>query len=175
MIKYAVMIICILTLVLYPLENDIILEPKWQEICNNNNKCCSFGGKWVLVGSITFKRKSKNPIFLDQINFVWHGEKIDNLIASLYRKPYNKEFFAIEENLICDGLWSEKTQTLVFEFGDQQKLNPTTVFYVVLTVPHSMEPILKSGHFYLKDNCLPHPFKQSLPQEKLILTINNKE
>lgn len=172
MIKYVIILALALNVLVHALENDIILKPKWQEICNNDNKCASFGGKWVLVGSITFKRKSKEPIFLDEIDFAWHGEKMDNLIASLYRKPYNKDFLAIEENLVCDGIWNEKTQTLIFDFDDQEKLSPTTIFYLVLTVPNSMEPILKSGHFCLKDNCLPRPFKQSLPQEKLILAVN---
>lgn len=151
----------------------IILESQWHNLDNNDSKVEHFGGKWVLVGSITFKRKSKEPIFLDKISFVWHGEQIDNLIASLYKKPYNKEFLAIEENLICDGIWNEKTQTLIFDFDDQEKLAPTTTFYLVLTIPQTIETILKSGYFSLKDTSLSVLFKQSIPEEKLILAIND--
>lgn len=174
--KYASLIIILNLsfLSIHCLENDIILKPKWKEICNNDNKCENFGGKWVLVGSITFKRKAKESISLDEINFAWTGEKIDNLIASLYKKPYNKDFRAIEDNLICDGIWNQKTQMLIFDFDDAEKLSPTTIFYLVLTVPKAMEPILKTGHFCLNNNCLPRQFKQSISPEKLILAINDR-
>lgn len=172
-IKPILVIIIFLSIPLHALENDIILKSKWKELCNNDDKCINFGGKWIVVGSITFKRKTKEPIYLDEINLVWQGEKIDNLTASLYRKNCNKCFLAIEDNLICDGIWNEKKQTLIFDFDDEQKLGPTTVFYLVLTVPQKTELILKKGHFCLDNNCLPKPFKQQIQQEKLILAIND--
>jgi len=152
---------------------DIVLKSKWQELGCNDNKCADFGGKWILIGSITFKKRSKHPIFVDKINLRWHGENLDNLIASLYRKNSGKEFLAIEQNLICDGQWNPKTQTLILDFDEEEKLAPTNIFYLVLTVPENLEPILKKGHFCLENNCLPRPFKQSAENEKLILAIND--
>lgn len=151
---------------------DIVLKSKWKNLCCNDNKCADFGGKWILVGSITFKRRSKEPIYVDHINLSWHGEKLDNLTASLYRKTQNKDFLAIEENLVCDGKWNQKTQTLILDFDEEEKLAPTTIFYLVLTIPESIETILKKGYFCLESECLPHSFKQCIKSEKLILAIN---
>jgi hypothetical protein len=157
----------------YTIDNcDIILKPKWKTLGCNDNKCADFGGKWVNVGSITFKKRSKEPIFVDEINLSWHGEHLDNLIGSLYRKNAGKNFLAIEKNLVCDGKWNPKTQTLILDFNTEEKLAPTNIFYLVLTVPDAVETILKKGYFSLENNCLPRPFKQCAQNEKLILAIN---
>jgi hypothetical protein len=167
-------IISITSMTTRTIENfDIVLKSKWQELGSNVIKHTDFGGKWVLVGSITFKKRSKDPIFVDEINLCWHGEKLDNLIGSLYKKNLGKDFLAIEDNLICDGIWNEKKQTLILDFDEKENLGPTTIFYLVLTVPESIEPILKKGHFCLENNCLPHPFKQCAQNEKLLLAIND--
>lgn len=152
---------------------EIVLKPKWQELGCNDNTCADFGGKWIIIGSITFKRRSKDPVFVDKINLRWHGEKLDNLIASLYRKTVGKEFLAIEENLICDGQWNQKTQTLILDFDEEEKLGTTSVFYLVLTIPETIEPILKRGHFCLENGCLPRPFKECCQNGKLILAVND--
>jgi hypothetical protein len=160
---------------LYATENsDIILKSKWKELCNNNQKCTDFGGKWVVVGSITFKKRCKQRIFVDKLNLCWQGENIDNLTASLYRKKQAKDFLAIEDNLICDGLWSQKTQTLIFDFDKEKCLDPTTVFYIVLTIPSCTEAVLKKGQFCLENSCLPAPFKECAEKEKLIFAVNDK-
>jgi len=151
---------------------DIILKSKWQELDDNDSKCADFGGKWILVGSITFKKRSKNPVFVDEMNLRWHGELLDNLTGSLYKKTLGKDFLAIEENLVCDGIWNKTTQTLMFDFDEKENLGPTTVFYLILTVPDTVETILKKGYFSLKNNCLPRPFKQCAQNEKLILAMN---
>lgn len=167
------LILSILCSSAYAAENfDIILKSKWKQLGCKDNTCTDFGGKWILVGSITFKRRSKEPIYVDEINLSWHGEKLDNLTASLYRKTRDKEFLAIEANLICDGQWNQKTQTLIFDFDAEEKLAPTSIFYLVLTVPEDIESILKRGHFCLKNNCLPRPFKQCAQDEKLILAMS---
>jgi hypothetical protein len=167
-------IISLSCIVSYAIDNfDIVLKSKWQQLGCNDNTCTDFGGKWIVIGSITFKRRSKDPIFVDKINLRWHGENLDNLIASLYRKTIGKEFLAIEQNLICDGQWNPKTQTLILDFDEEEKLGTTSVFYLVLTIPEAIEPILKRGHFCLENNCLPHPFKQCAQNEKLILAIND--
>lgn len=172
MVSTIISLSCVST---YSVESfDITLKSKWQELCNNNNKCTDFGGKWVLVGSITFKKRSKDPFSIDKIKLHWQGEKLSNLTASLYKKNLAKEFLAIEDNLICDGIWNEKKQTLMLNFDEKENLGPTTVFYLVLTVPETIESLLKKGHFCLENNCLPHPFKQCAQNEKLFLAINCK-
>ena len=152
---------------------NIILKSKWCDLDGNCTKAAEFGGKWILVGSITFKKRCKDPISMETINLHWNGEMIDNLTASLYRKNLDKELFLpIEENLICDGIWNKKKQTLILNFDEKENLAPTTVFYLVLTVPELIEPILKRGAFYLEEQCLPKPFKQCAQNEKLSLAIN---
>lgn len=149
----------------------ITVQPKWKELGCKNNQCSDFGGKWILVGSITFIRRSKDPIAMETINLHWNGDTLDNLLGSLYRKTVGKEFFAIEENLVCDGIWNAKKQTLVFDFDEKENLGPTTVFYLVLTVPEEIEPILTRGSFCLENHGLPHPFKQCAQKEQLILAM----
>jgi len=167
-------VISVASIPCYSVESfDIVLKSKWQELDDNDSKCTDFGGKWILVGSITFKKRSKDPIFVDEIKLRWHGEKLDNLTGSLYKKTLGKDFLAIEENLICDGIWNEKTQTLILDFDEKENLGPTTVFYLVLTVPESIEPVLKKGHFCLENNCLPRPFKQCAQNERLSLAMND--
>jgi hypothetical protein len=155
-------------------EFNIILKPKWSNLDADCSKCAEFGGKWILVGSITFKKRCKDPICIETINLHWNGEPIDNLIASLYKKNLDKDnFLPIEENLVCDGIWNKNKQTLVLNFDEKENLALTTVFYLVLTVPDSIEPILKKGSFYLEEQCLPKPFKPCAQNEKLSLAFNS--
>lgn len=168
-------IISLISLTTHSLENfDISLKSKWQELGCKGNNCAEFGGKWILVGSITFKKRSKHPLAIETINLHWQGEKIENLIGSLYKKNLGKNFLAIEDNLVCDGIWNEKKQTLMLDFDEKENLGPTTVFYLVLTVPETIEPIIKKGSFCLENDGLPRPFKQCIHNEQLFLAINDR-
>jgi len=154
-------------------EFNIILKSKWCDLDGNCAKATEFGGKWILVGSITFKKRCKDPICIETINLHWNGEPLNNLIASLYRKNLDKDnFLPIEENLVCDGIWNKNKQTLVLNFDERENLAPTTIFYLVLTVPESIEPILRKGSFSLEEQCLPKAFKQCVQTEKLSLAFN---
>lgn len=156
-------------------EFNITLKSKWCDLDGNCTKAADFGGKWILVGSITFKKRCKDPVCIQTINLHWNGEKLDNLMASLYKKnPDRETFLPIEENLICDGIWNKNKQTLMLNFDERANLGPTTVFYLVLTVPEPIEEILKKGSFSLEQECLPKPFKQCAQNEKLSLAINEK-
>lgn len=151
----------------------ISLKPKWRCLEEDCKKAAEFGGKWILAGSITFKKRSKDHVFIEMLNLHWNGENLDNLIGSLYRKNLDKELFLpIEENLVCDGIWNKNKQTLVLNFDEKESLAPTTTYYLVLTVPDDIEPILKKGSFYLEEQNLPKPFKQCAQQEKLSLAFN---
>jgi hypothetical protein len=130
-----------------------------------------FGGEWVLIGSITFKKKSKKPVILDTISFRWNGEQITSLIASLYKKNSSKNFLPIDQNLICDGTWNRSKQTLVFNFNEKESLNPMTTFYIVLTMPPDLKSCLQEGLFILEEQCLPKPFKHAIDPKNLTLKI----
>ena len=155
------------------LENfSVILEPKWKNLEHDHKKSEEFGGKWILVGSITFEKKSKEYVSLDKINLCWNGESIDNLIGSLYKKIPEKEFIPIQDNLISDGNWNKTKQTLILKFDKKLSLGPTTTFYLVLTVPETIEFQLKSGSFCIEEQCLPDPFKHCAHNRQLSLAIN---
>ncbi|HSC24746.1 MAG TPA: hypothetical protein VLB80_00815 [Candidatus Babeliales bacterium] len=153
---------------------NVILKPKWYDLDQNCTKVDEFGGKWILAGSITFKKRCKNSICIETICLQWNGECLDNLIASLYKKNLDKDvFLPIEENLICDGTWNKDKQTLVLNFNEKENLAPTTVFYLVLTVPQSIETLLKKGSFFLEEQSLPKPFKECAHHEKLSFMMND--
>jgi len=151
---------------------NIILKPKWRDLEQDNKKIIDFGGRWILAGSITFKKHGKEPLFVDALSFHWNGKNIDNLIASLYKKS-SKTFLPIEKNLICDGIWNKTKQTLLFNFEEKETLSPTTTFYLVLTIPSDLENILFDGTFSLEECCLPKPFKQCAQAAQLSLTNNS--
>jgi hypothetical protein len=154
-------------------EFNIILKSKWCSLDDNCTKSTEFGGKWILVGSITFKKRCKDPVCIETISLRWNGEPLDNLTASLYKKNLDKDnFLPIEENLVCDGIWNKNKQMLLLNFDEKENLAPTTIFYLVLTIPEAIEPILKKGSFSLEEQYLPKPFKQCVQTEKLSLAFN---
>lgn len=153
---------------------DVVLEPLWLEL-GNSKKAEEFGGKWMLVGSIIFKKRIKDPVCIGTIILRWSGDRLDNLIASLYKKNLNKEFLPIEDNLICDGSWNKSKQLLILNFEEQESLGPTTIYYLVLTVPESLEPLLKTGSFCIDQECLPFPFQQCAHNKNLSLAVNSSQ
>lgn len=149
----------------------IILEPRWQNLDSNILTTDHFDGKWILIGSITFKKKAKEAVNLQRIYLRWKGEKIDSLLGSLYRKSPDKEFLAIEENLICDGRWNSAQQTLMLDFDEQQSLGLVNIFYLVLTVPEKLEGTVKKGSFDIVHSWLPEPFQPNR-QKTLSLSLD---
>lgn len=149
---------------------SISLEPCWNNLEQKNTKKEVFGGQWVLIGSITFRKKQlKEEIKLEHIDLCWHGDKIERLNGSLYKKLPHKKFIPIEANLLCDGTWDMSNQHLVMDFSNRkQTLGPLNIFYLVLTVPDQLEPTIKKGHFSLAKTSLPEAFGD-LQQE---LTLN---
>src|SRR5580658_9675791 len=79
---------------------QVLLEPLWEDLENNAQKAHDFGGRWILAGSITFKKKAKDTLHLNKIYLQWHGNKIENLIASLYLRDDDEKFLPIQDNLI---------------------------------------------------------------------------
>ncbi|MFI5332643.1 MAG: hypothetical protein ACHQVS_00920 [Candidatus Babeliales bacterium] len=152
----------------------ITLDPTWQIIECDDNKCKEFGGKWVIIGSIIFRKKAKEPVNLTRLYLRWHGHQLDTQVASLYKKPEDKDFLAIQENLVCDGTWDSANQTLLFNFDQKQTLGLTNIFYVVLTIPESVEPQIKQGSFELMTHYLPEQFQPTTNQQ-LSLAYNMKK
>jgi len=152
---------------------NVILEPTWQDLEHNAKKSKDFGGKLILVGTITFKKKeSVEPVYLNHLELTWHGDKINNLASSLYKKnldPDKKDFLPIEDYLVCDGMWNKKKQTLILNFDQKHTLGPINTFYLVLTVPKKLEQSLQNGYFCIEKQCLPYRLKQSIEHDSLAL------
>lgn len=168
-------IFCMFTQLLASEQDNfqVILEPFWQDLENNDQKAQEFGGKWILAGSITFKKKAKDTLHLRKIYLQWHGKNIENLNATLYLKDDDEKFLPIQDNVVCDGIWNKAQQTIMLNFEEDHTLGPTNIFYLVLTVPKKIEPILKKGYFALLPTYLPEPYKMVARKKPLSIAYNN--
>lgn len=153
-------------------EFKIILEPKWENLEHDEHRITQFGGKWILAGSITFKKKSKEYVHLSQLTLRWNGSHLDKITGSLYEKNFEKNFYPIEDFLICDAIWNKKQQTLQFQFDQKCSLRAVNTFYLVLTVPVNQETTLKQGSFCITNDCLPNQFKEHIDTQNLSLSFN---
>ncbi len=152
----------------------VILEAKWQDLETDPNRRQQFGGKWILAGSITFKKRSSDIVFLDEIQLSWKGESLDKLIGSLYEKnDKTASFLPIEKYLVCDSIWKRSTQQLLLRFNRTLTLGAVNTFYLVLTVPETIEDKLKNGYFYIEQNGLPMPYRNYVKDHKLSLALND--
>lgn len=158
-------------------ENEpfqVIIEPKWEELDADQAACCRFGGKWVLAGSIVFKKKANEAVTLDKLILSWNGNKIDQLYGSLYVKEYTQPFLPINDYLVCDSSWNKAQQKLVLKFNQPHTLGPTNIFYLVLTVPDQLENIIRNGYFTIERDFLPEQYKENNSPSKLALTMRKK-
>jgi len=158
---------------LEPEKFQLIIKSTWHDLDCDSQKCDRFGGKWILVGSITFKKKAKEPVELNRLYLHWHGSPLDNLIGSLYTKNNDQDFMPIEDNLICDSVWNKTEQTLLLKFDEQQTLGFVNTFYLVLTIPQELEPIVKQGHFTIDRQRLPEQFKECTDNNRLCLRLDS--
>lgn len=162
--------------ILHPVQDfDVIMEPRWDNLDRHEKTAEKFGGQWILAGSITFKKMAKEQVSIENIYLIWNGQTLDHLIASLYKKNPDKNFLPIEDNLVCDGLWNKAKQTLILNFEEETNLGPTTIFYLVLTVPKDMEQVLKTGSFHINSDCLPGPFKKCCDNDKQLSLAHNPQ
>ena len=141
-----------------PTECAISMEPRWDQLTSQVPEYVR-GGKSIVVGSITFRKKCKYPAKLETITLAWHGKPIEKLSGSLYKKIPDKPFAPLESNFVADSSWNQTKQKLHFSFSDnKQSLGPTNIFYVVLTVPPGLERTLRNGSFSLSHHNLPDMF-----------------
>jgi len=154
---------------------QVIIESKWEELDADQTACCKFGGKWILAGSIVFKKKANETISLDKLILSWKGHKIEHLIGSLYIKEYAQRFLPINEYLVCDSSWNKTQQKLLLKFNRNYTLGPTNTFYLVLTIPDQLEPIIRTGYFSIEQDYLPEQYKENSSSKKLSLNMGKKK
>lgn len=150
---------------------SIAIESHWQDLENNKERAQKFGGKWVLAGTITFKKNCNAPAHLSELHLVWHGTPMDHLQGSLFRAKNTEPLKPINEHHIADSIWSKTKQTLIFKFDRSVSLHPTTIFYLVLTIPEEQEKGLR-GSFSIEPQCLPESFKEVVQQDTLSIHID---
>lgn len=153
----------------------IILESTWKNLDSDISQSQEFGGKWILIGSITFRKKAKEVVNLEKLYLHWTGKPLNNLLGSLYKKTATHDFLPIQDCLVCDGKWNNSQQILMLDFEQKFTLGPTNTFYLVLTVPDSVEKIVKEGSFDILDSFLPEQFKECVSHEKLSLALNQHQ
>lgn len=178
-----VMKICVYTLLLCALtcarfaraEQEtfkVVVEPLWHSLDSDPLRIQQFGGKWILAGSITFKKRSSEAVFLDELQLAWKGEKIEQLVGSLYEKNEAGAFIPIEKYFVCDSNWKKSTQQLLLRFEHPLTLGAINTFYLVLTVPEDIEHILKNGSFYIEQAGLPLPYREYVKDHELALALH---
>ena len=142
------------------------IKPSWQTVNGRTETTGQLGGNWVLVGVLNFKKKTRDTIFLDQLKITWQGEPLKSLPATLYKKQADKPFLPLQDYVICDGIWNPHRQELFFKFEKPYQLNGATCFYLVLTIPDHLEPVIRKGAFSIKHTALPEPFKTCLDTKR---------
>lgn len=153
-----------------PTDCLISMEPRWEQLNRKNVPDQAVGGKSIVIGSITFRKKCKQSAKLDTLTLSWHGKPIEKLSGSLYKKIPDRPFVPLENNLVADSSWNQSKQKLHFHFNNnKQSLGPATMFYVVLTVPRNLERTLRAGSFSLSHHNLPEMFAIKQDQMKLNL------
>ncbi len=148
---------------------DIIIDTTWEHLSEHDLHKEKFNGKWIELGTITFKKNSNENVYLDEIILVWKGqETFSSLEATLYKqKCPSKKFLPIDENLVCDGQWRQDKQELVMRFNQRESLGTTTIFHVIITVPQDLEHKIAGGQFTLKKHCLPEQYKQCVHDQSI--------
>jgi len=151
----------------------VLLEAKWENLDSNPQRIKKFGGKWILVGSITFKKRSSEVLFLDEIQLTWEGDQIPRLTGSLYQKNDTSAFLPIEKYFLCDSLWKSSTQQMLLKFHQPITLGSVNTLYLVLTVPEELENKLKKGKFKLEHVGLPMRYRQYVEGHSLSIALND--
>ena len=153
-----------------PTDCLISVAPHWQNIessCKYEDAFCS---KWMLIGSVTLRKKANQKMKLETLRLTWHGAPIDHLDGSLYRKTPGKKFLPIDQNVVTDSNWNKARQELIFNFYDnKQSLGPLNIFYIVVSVPDTVESQLKKGHFSVVKQALPQSFQRNAQNLKIDL------
>lgn len=150
---------------------ELHIVPEWRNLDNDPNHIKELGGNWVLVARFVIKRRSKDFIRLDNLSFAWRGEHISHLAASLFRGHSSGDLIPVEENLVCDGIWRSTNQILQLRFQQKEYLQPTNIFYLVLTVPERLEKILKKGHFELLPDSLPRQLRPAVEEKNFRISM----
>jgi hypothetical protein len=147
---------------------ELSVKPLWQKLQRDS---ASLQGDWIVVGTLTFRKKLAEPVHLTTLALSWQGETLQNVQASLYRTEVNEPFFATDDYWVSDGIWSREKQQLFFKLDRKKALSAITTFHLVLTIPLSLNAVFKSGFFKIDSCSLPTHY-QNIGDEMLILQFD---
>jgi hypothetical protein len=146
-----------------PEQIELRINSAWQNISPIKSGCHKYKSSWILAGTFEFKKKAVHqPIHLDRLVLSWKGDRLDRLTASLYKKPLDKKFFPLQEYLIAESFWNQKTQQIIFKLNQALSLETHTIFCLVLSVSPEIAPHLPTGWFEIERSCLPIVVQQAL-------------
>jgi hypothetical protein len=129
----------------------------WRDFSLKNADDQFHHDRWAWTWSLTLK--SKSAFKLHQLTLQWVGKKIDSIYASFYqKKDCDPVLIPIQENLVSEGAWDNKTQRFVFAMDE--KIVATNKYYLVLSFPQKIEDQVRQGTFVV-------PTKESLVLSKL--------
>ncbi len=146
----------------------------WKDLDDTSKTSIhDFGGRWVLAGTFIFRNKSGDPVPLQELSLAWKGSQIiQNLSGSLFKKEPNKDFLPLEEMLVSEGHWNREKQTLHFKFKHQEYIGIKTIFFLVLTIPKSLEQALEDGYFTVITDNLPRQLKKAIQKNIPTLSLH---
>lgn len=149
------------------------LTPEWKNLESSRVLRQRYGSTWILACTIEIKKLSTHQsLFLEKLLLSWRGTPFKHLTASLYKKPIDREFMPLQENLVCESCWHEKTQQIVFKLNQPFALETHTILCLVLTVPPALVTSLEKGYFEVERSSLPLLIQQSLSSKPLTLVCS---
>lgn len=150
----------------------IIITPTWEPI--QTTDAIDTESDWVIIGTITFKKKLPEKMVLKELVLNWHGEYVEDLSGSLFIKKYNKPFMPIEECCVSDSSWETGAQQLQWIFCTPITLSTETTLYITLIIPHALHPALENGYFTLDADRMPPPFKKEADRKQLRVLFDKR-
>lgn len=120
----------------------------WREYSHHAPQVNFFKEKWAWASSLTLK--SKKPVKLTTLTLQWQGPQLDSLAAALYQKKEREsKVIPIQKNLVCDGIWHQASQKLIFKLDE--KIVAVNRYHLLLSYPKHVESQLKNGRFFIAD------------------------
>ena len=148
---------------------EVSLTSDWKELDTSKK----FSSHWVMVGTLSIKKRMEHSLRLDSMLFAWHGPRITAIDCSLFRIPFAKNtIFATDENLIAQGIWSVSAQRMHFPFFHPEYIHdPIARYALVMTFDEKTGNMLKEGYFEIVPDNLPDQLKKIMLQRPLRLSF----
>ena len=58
---------------------EITIQSDWKDLDHSTGRSEQFGGKWIWASTFVFKKRSKNPISLHNLDITRNGKRLDHI------------------------------------------------------------------------------------------------